>query len=64
MAGQTRTELRGLLARFLKDQRGSTAIEYAMIAVFVAIAIAVTVKTGVGPAVLKLFQNVQTATAN
>ena len=56
-----KTEDRKLSAtRFLCDERGATAIEYAMIASGVAVAIAATV-TSLGSGVKGLFTNVSTA---
>lgn len=51
---ETSTVPRGLLDRFVRDERGATAIEYGMIAVFVSIAIAATV-FGAGDSLLKNF---------
>ena len=48
------------LSRFLRDERGATAIEYAMIASGVAVAIAATV-TSLGSSVKGLFTNVSTS---
>jgi pilus assembly protein Flp/PilA len=48
------------LTRFLRDERGATAIEYAMIASGVAVAIAATVTT-LGSGVKGLFTNVSTS---
>jgi pilus assembly protein Flp/PilA len=48
------------LTRFWRDERGATAIEYAMIASGVAVAIAATV-TSLGSGVKGLFTNVSTA---
>jgi pilus assembly protein Flp/PilA len=49
-----------VMSRFLRDERGATAIEYAMIASGVAVAIAASV-TSLGTAVKGLFTNVSTA---
>ena len=48
------------LSRFLRDERGATAIEYAMIASGVAVAIAASV-TSLGSGVKGLFTSVSTA---
>lgn len=40
----TRNKIGGLLRRFSADDRGATAIEYALVAVGIGTAIAVTVK--------------------
>jgi pilus assembly protein Flp/PilA len=48
------------LSHFLRDERGATAIEYAMIASGVGVAIAATV-TSLGSSVKGLFNNVSTA---
>ena len=47
-------------ARFLRDDSGATAIEYAMIASGIGVAIATTIVT-VGSSVQSLYQNVATA---
>ena len=52
--------LAAILTRFLRDERGATAIEYAMIASGVAVAIAATV-TSLGSGVKGLFTNVSTS---
>ena len=49
-----------IASRFARDERGATAIEYAMIASGVAVAIAASV-TSLGTAVKGLFTNVSTA---
>jgi pilus assembly protein Flp/PilA len=49
----------GLAARFLKDDRGATAIEYAIIAGTLSIAI-VTVVSSIGTSVNTMFTSVQT----
>jgi len=48
------------VVRFLRDDRGATAIEYAMIASGIGVAIATTIVT-VGSSVQSLYQNVATA---
>ena len=53
-------KLSATLTRFWRDERGATAIEYAMIASGVAVAIAATV-TSLGSGVKGLFTNVSTA---
>jgi pilus assembly protein Flp/PilA len=52
--------LSAILTRFWRDERGATAIEYAMIASGVAVAIAATV-TSLGSGVKGLFTNVSTS---
>jgi pilus assembly protein Flp/PilA len=52
--------LRKLGARFLKDESGATAIEYAIIAGMLSIAIATAV-TAVGTSVNTMFTKVETA---
>ena len=52
--------LSAILTRFLRDERGATAIEYAMIASGVGVAIAATV-TSLGSSVKGLFTNVSTS---
>jgi pilus assembly protein Flp/PilA len=49
-----------ILSRFLRDEQGATAIEYAMIASGVAVAIAASV-TNLGSTVNNLFTSVLTA---
>lgn len=49
-----------LLIRFLKDENGATAIEYALIAAGVALAI-ITVVKGVGTKLNTTFSSVSTA---
>jgi pilus assembly protein Flp/PilA len=46
--------------RFLRDERGATAIEYAMIAAGVAVAIVAAVNS-LGVSVVGLFESVQAA---
>jgi pilus assembly protein Flp/PilA len=46
-----------LMTRFLRDETGATAIEYALIASFIAIAIVAAVK-GVGTNLNSTFNNV------
>ena len=53
-------KLSATLTRFWRDERGATAIEYAMIASGVAVAIAATV-TSLGSGVKGLFTNVSTS---
>jgi len=52
--------LSATLSRFVRDERGATAIEYAMIASGVAVAIAASV-TSLGSGVKGLFTSVSTA---
>lgn len=49
-----------LLHRFLRDEGGATAIEYAMIASGIAVAIAATIVT-LGSSVQGMYSNVATA---
>jgi pilus assembly protein Flp/PilA len=53
-------KLSAILTRFLRDERGATAIEYAMIASGVAVAIAATV-TSLGSGVKGPFTSVSTS---
>jgi pilus assembly protein Flp/PilA len=53
-------KLSAALMRFLRDERGATAIEYAIIASGVAVAIAATV-TSLGSSVNGLFTSVSTS---
>jgi pilus assembly protein Flp/PilA len=53
-------KLSATLTRFLRDERGATAIEYAMIASGIGVAIAASV-TSLGSGVKGLFTNVATA---
>lgn len=50
----------GTIHRFLRDDRAATAIEYAMIAAGIAVAIVAAVNA-LGVSVVGLFQQVQTA---
>ena len=59
-ARQRCTAISATLSRFLRDESGATAIEYAMIASGVGVAIAATV-TSLGSGVKGLFNNVSTA---
>ena len=52
--------VRKLFEKFLRDQRGATAIEYGLIAAGISIAIIVAV-TGVGSSLNTTFTSVQTA---
>ena len=49
----------GLIHRFRRDERGATAIEYAMLVVFIALAIAVGA-TALSNGLNDLFKNVGT----
>jgi pilus assembly protein Flp/PilA len=49
-----------LFRRFLKDEDGATAIEYALIAAFMA-AVVIAGMQVLGPAVLAAFQDIATA---
>ncbi len=52
--------MRQVLARFLSDQSGATAIEYALIAAGIALAIITTVQS-IGPALNSKFSSVSTS---
>jgi pilus assembly protein Flp/PilA len=52
--------MNGLLARFLDDECGSTAIEYALIAAGISIVI-VTVVNGIGSSLKGTFTSVSTS---
>ena len=52
--------MKSLVARFVKDESGATAIEYGLIAAGIAVAIAATVKT-VGTALVTTFSSVATS---
>jgi pilus assembly protein Flp/PilA len=52
--------MRDLLSRFLRDERGTTAIEYALIAAGISVAI-VTVVSTLGTQVAALFTKVKEA---
>ncbi len=54
------TAIRSLVKRFLCDERGATAIEYAMIASGIAVAIATTIVT-LGSTVNGLYTSVATS---
>jgi pilus assembly protein Flp/PilA len=54
-----KTDVR-IVRRFLRDERGATAIEYAMIAAGIAVAIVAAVNS-LGVSVLGLFEQVRTA---
>jgi pilus assembly protein Flp/PilA len=54
--------MRSLLIRFVKDERGATAIEYGLIAAGIAVAI-IAVVQGVGTNLSATFGSVQTAIA-
>lgn len=47
-----------MLARFLKEEEGATAIEYGLIASLIAVVI-VTVLTNLGPKLKQVFQKIQ-----
>jgi pilus assembly protein Flp/PilA len=49
--------MRGLINRFRRDERGATATEYALLVVFVALAIAVGAQT-LGSSMSTLFSNI------
>jgi len=55
--------MKNLIARFVKDESGATAIEYGLIAAGIALAI-ITVVTGVGTGLKGKFGSVSTALAN
>ncbi|WP_456638186.1 Flp family type IVb pilin [Bradyrhizobium sp. USDA 10063] len=52
--------MKNLIARFVKDESGATAIEYGLIAAGIAIAIIVAVR-GVGTALTGTFNTVSTS---
>ena len=52
--------MKSLVARFVKDESGATAIEYGLIAAGIAVAIATIVKT-VGTNLTTVFTSVSTA---
>lgn len=52
--------MRQLLSRFLSDQSGATAIEYALIAAGIALAIIATVQ-GIGPQLSNKFALINTS---
>ena len=52
--------MRRLFSRFLRDQSGATAIEYALIACGIALAIIVTVQ-GIGPQLNTKFSSINTS---
>jgi pilus assembly protein Flp/PilA len=54
--------MRGILARFLNDEAGATAIEYGLIAAGIAVAI-IAVVQGVGTNLSSTFGSVQSAIA-
>lgn len=49
--------VQAMLQRFLRDERGATSIEYALIATGIAVAI-IGIVSGVGTAVLAKYQTV------
>ena len=55
-----RRAMRALVSAFLKDESGATAIEYALIAAGIAIAIIAAVN-GVGDALIAKFTTIKTA---
>jgi pilus assembly protein Flp/PilA len=56
-AARTRISAMTLTKRFMKDENGATAIEYGMIAAFIAIAIVAAV-TSIGTSLTGIFTNV------
>lgn len=60
MMSKHETPAANLLLRFLRDESGATAIEYAMIASGIAVAIAATIVT-LGSSVQGMYSNVATA---
>jgi pilus assembly protein Flp/PilA len=52
--------MKNIFARFLKDESGATAIEYALIAAGIALAI-ITAVNGVGTALSTSFKNISTS---
>jgi pilus assembly protein Flp/PilA len=59
MLHQERSIMKNLVARFLRDQSGATAIEYGLIAAGISITIIVVVQ-GVGTALVNTFTKVST----
>jgi len=55
--------MKSLVARFLKDESGATAIEYGLIAAGISIAI-ITVVMSIGTHLNGVFQSVDTALTN
>ena len=57
--------MKSMFSRFVADESGATAIEYGLIAAFIAVAI-ITTLTSIGSEVQTIFTNVNTgfATAN
>ena len=53
----------GLIHRFYRHERGATAVEYAMLVVFIALAIAVGAQT-LGTDLSNMFSNVGSKLAN
>lgn len=49
-----------MFKRFLRDEEGATAVEYGLIAALIAVAI-ITAVSGVGDALIALFESVTTA---
>jgi pilus assembly protein Flp/PilA len=52
--------MRLLIAKFLRDERGATAIEYCLIASFIALAIMVSVQS-IGPTLNAKFTSVNSS---
>jgi pilus assembly protein Flp/PilA len=52
--------VRNLIARFLRDESGATAIEYGLIAAGISVAI-IAVVQGVGAKLVVVFTNITTA---
>lgn len=57
MCWDGRRTVRNTLAQFLKDDSGATAIEYALIAAFIALVI-ITAATGIGTELKATFTDV------
>jgi len=53
------TNMKNLIARFVRDEQGQDLIEYALLAGFISLAV-VTAVTNVGTALNTLYGNVQT----
>jgi pilus assembly protein Flp/PilA len=57
-----KTQMKTLVARFVRDERGVTAIEYGLIAGLISVVILVAV-TAIGTSLQGLFQTIATALA-
>jgi pilus assembly protein Flp/PilA len=52
-------QMYNFVSRFIKNESGATAIEYGLIATFIAVAI-ITILTTVGTDIINMFTNVST----